>query len=162
MVLLTGLGVGMNARLALERRIRLLSSFERFIQRLSEQVRYTALPVADLLRTLADTREFSAFSLLQDTVKRISSDGEFRTVWQKTVKNRYREWALSEEEATLMIDFAEGLGTADVKGEIHHCERYAQLVRDCLDRRKEEVQMRGRLYTALGLCGGSAAALLLL
>lgn len=140
----------------------MLSLFERFIQRLSERIRYTAQPIGEVLCSLLETTEFSSFSLLRDTVSNLSVDGEFRGAWQNAVKGHCREWALSERETTLLLDFADGLGTADITGELHHCEQYIRLVRDCLEQRKEEGRTRRGLYTALGLCGGSAAALLLL
>lgn len=140
----------------------MLSLFERFIQRLSEMIRYTAQPIGEVLRSLQDSAEFSEFSLLRDTVSNLSADGEFRPAWKASVQDHCREWALSERETTLLLDFADGLGTADVTGERHHCEQYTRLVRDCIERRKEEARTRGGLYTALGFCGGGAAALLLL
>lgn len=152
----------MTARRTLEHRIAMLSLFERFLERLSEQIRYTMLPIGEMLRALVDAAEFSTFPLLTDTVRNLSDDGEFRTAWKAAVRKRSREWALSEQEITLFLSFADGLGTADIAGEIHHCQHYARLVGDCLEQRKEEARTRGGLYTALGFCGGSAAALLLL
>lgn len=152
----------MTARHTLVHRITMLSLFERFLQRLSEQIRYTALPMGELLRSAADTEEFSTFPLLQDTVAHLSDDGEFRTAWKTAVREHCRGWVLSEQETTLFLDFADGLGTADITGEVRHCQHYAKLVGDCVQQRKEEMRTRGGLYTALGFCGGSAAALLLL
>lgn len=152
----------MTAQHTLKRRIAALSLFERFLQVLAEQIRYTAMSVADVLRTLADMPEFSTFTLLQEAVKRVSSDGEFRTAWRSAATEQCRAWALSEREKALFVDFADALGTADVVGEMRHCEQYARQIRDCLEERKEEARARSSLYVALGFCGGSALALLLL
>lgn len=152
----------MTARHTLKHRIEMLSLFERFLQGVSEQIRYTSMSVADVLRVLAEMPEFSTFSLLQDTVTRLSADGEFRPAWRSAVTEQCRAWILSEREVNLFLDFADGLGTADVIGEVHHCEYYSRRVRECLEERKEEARARGGLYMALGFCGGSAAALLLL
>lgn len=140
----------------------MLSLFERFLKGLSEQIRCTAMSVADVLRVLAAMPEFSAFLPLQETVKRLPADGEFRAAWRSAVEEQSRIWALSEEETKLFLDFAEGLGTADILGEVHHCEYYSRRIRECLEERKQEARVRGGLYMALGLCGSSAAALLLL
>ncbi len=152
----------MTARQTLKYRIAMLSLFERFLQGLSEQIRYTAMSVADVLRVLAKMPEFSTFSPLQETVKRLSADGEFRAAWRAAVTEQCRAWALSEQEMNLFLEFADGLGTADIIGEVHHCEYYSRRVRECLEERKEEARARGGLYMALGLCGSSAMALLLL
>lgn len=152
----------MSARHTLTRRIAMLSLFERFLQRFSESIRYSAMSVADVLRVLAEMPEFSAFPILRETVAHLSVDGEFRTAWRVTVTEQSRVWALSEQETELFLNFADGLGTADVVGEIHHCEYYSRRVRECLEERKEEAHTRGGLYMALGLCGSSALALLLL
>lgn len=152
----------MTARHTLTHRIVMLSLFERFLQRLSEKIRYTAMSVADVLRVLAETTEFSTFPLLQETIKRLSPDGEFRVAWRAAVTEQCRAWALSEQEMKLFLDFADGLGTADIIGEIHHCEYYSQRVRECLEERRVQARAQGGLYLALGFCGGSAMALLLL
>ncbi len=152
----------MTARHTLKHRITMLSLFERFLQRFSENIRYTAMSVADVLRVLAEMTEFSTFPLLQETIKRLSADGEFRIAWRAAVTEQSCAWALSEQEMNLFLDFADGLGTADIIGEIHHCEYYSRLVRECLEERKVEARTRGGLYMALGFCGGSALALLLL
>lgn len=161
-LLVTGLGVGMIAQNTLKRRITMLSLFERFLQSLSEQIRHTAKSVADVLRVLAEMPEFLTFLPLQQTVKRLSADGEFRVAWRSAVMEQCRAWALSEQEMSLFLDFSDGLGTADIIGEVHHCEYYSRRVRECLEERKEEARTRSGLYLALGLCGSSAVALLLL
>jgi len=152
----------MTARHTLKRRIDMLSLFERFLQGLSERIRYTAMSVADVLRLLAEMPEFSTFLLLQETVKHLSVDGEFRAAWRAAAMEQCRVWALSEQETNLFLDFADGLGTADIVGEVRHCEYYSRRIRECLEERKEEARARGGLYMALGFCGGSAVALLLL
>ncbi len=152
----------MTARRTLIKRITFLSLFERLLQQVSEKIRYTAMPMGEVFRSLANTSEFSAFSLLRETVTNLSSDGDFRSAWRESVHKHSCEYALSERETTLLLDFVEGLGTADITGELHHCEQYSRLVRVCLEERMTEAHTRSGLYTALGLCGGSAAALMLL
>ena len=152
----------MTAQHTLKHRVNMLSLFERFVKGLSERIRYTAMSVADVLRVLAAMPEFSAFAPLQETVKHLSADGEFRVAWRSAVEKQCRAWALSEEETKLFLDFADVLGTTDILGEVQHCEYYSRRVRECLEERKQEARTRGGLYMALGLCGSSAAALLLL
>lgn len=152
----------MMAQHMLKQRIAALSLFERFLQVLSEQIRYTTMSVADVLRVLADMPEFLTFTLLQETVKRLSADGEFRAAWRSSATEQCRVWMLSERERSLFLNFTDALGTSDVVGEIRHCEQYSRQVRDCLEERKKEACARSSLYVALGVCGGSALALLLL
>lgn len=162
LVLITGLCLGLMARRTLARRITALTTLERLLQRLAEQIRYTACPIGDVLRTLSETSEFAEYALLHDTVERLSGDGEFRVAWQEAVEQQRRSLSLSERETVLLRNFADGLGTADVAGEVRHCEQYACRIRECIEERKAEAHTRGGLYTVLGFCGGSAAALLLL
>ena len=162
LILLTGVGIGLTARHTLERRITVLSQFERLLQRLGDTIRFQALPVADALRTLADSAEFASCRWLTETAEQVAADGEFRAAWHATVKRYDREWSLSEGERALFDGFADGLGTSDVDGEVRFCEQYGAQIGACLAQRREEANTRRRLYVALGICGGSAVALLLL
>ncbi len=152
----------MAARQTLNRRINVLLLYERFLQGVSEQIRYTSKSVADVLRELAEMPEYLTFPLLQETVKNLSADGEFRKAWRAAANEQCRTWTFSEQEKDLFLSFVDGLGTSDVIGEIRHCEYYSRRIRECLEERKAEARTRGGLYMALGFCGSSAVALLLL
>lgn len=146
----------------LQRRIAMLARFEILIRRISEQIGGTAAPIGAILHTLSQTTEFGTFPPLVHTVKDMGDEGEFRVSWKQAAEVYGREWSLSEQERHLLVTFGFGLGEGDIVREQRRCEQYAEQVKDCLVKRRAEATTRGRLYTALGFCGGSAAVLLLL
>lgn len=161
LLILTGVGWGCAARHTLCRRLTLMQQTEHLLRYLAEQIRYTAAPVSELLRACAARADLTTFALLTDTVAALGADGEFRSAWQEAVETQQQAVSLTAEECTLLTEAVCLLGTADVAGECRHCEQYAERLRTHIHARTEELRVRGRLYTALGLCGGCAAALLL-
>lgn len=162
LIWLVGIGIGLLARQSLQRRCRVLMLTERLLQRMAVQIRFTAAPMDDVLRELADTDEFGRLPLLAEIVGRIPPNGDVRGAWQSALHDCGIEWGLSAEERALLCDFGDGLGTADIVGEVTRCEQYAERLHVCAKTAQQETARRGRLYTALGFCGGSAVALILL
>lgn len=140
----------------------MLECCERLIHRIAEYIRCTAAPIHEVLRTLAISEEWATFPFLKEVVARLSQDGGFSVAWVESVTRYAEEWGLSERERDVLTAFAAGLGKTDIEGECRYCEQYESYIRDCLQMRRTELQIHGRLYTVLGVCGGGAAALLLL
>ncbi len=130
--------------------------------RLAERIRYTAAPIGDILCELAACEGFADFSVLTDTARLVGEDGEFRSAWRQAVRIQQDRLAFTQEELTLMTEAVVLLGDGDALSEMRHCEQYAARLHTCVQRRSEDKRVRGRLYTALGLCGGCAVGLLLL
>ena len=162
LLMTAGVGYGISERRALLRRIGALERCERLIHRIAEHIRCTAAPMHEVLHRLAASKEWSTFPLLKEVVARLSEDGEFVIAWTEAVTRCAEEWRLSERERDVLTNFAAGLGKTDVEGEYRYCEQYESYLKDCLQIRRAEWQTHGRLYTVLGVCGGGAAALLLL
>jgi stage III sporulation protein AB len=129
---------------------------------LAEQIRCTAAPIGELLCACAERSEYSGWPILTQTAAHVRADGEFREAWRTAVCAQQNLLAFSAEERDVMSQAVCLLGTLDVAGELHHCELYGEKLRVCVECRTEELRVRGRLYVALGLCGGCAIALMLL
>ncbi len=128
-------------------------------EQLAERIRYTAAPLEDLLRSLAMTAEFQDLCLLRCAAAQPSGDP--RGALQTAVEHCAGELGLSAEDKRLLMEFAEDFGAADLAGEIQRCRQYAALFRDRHTTAHAEVRRKGRLYVTLGICGGSALALVL-
>lgn len=139
-----------------------LLCFERLIHRLCDAVRVQAVPIAHLLRTLADTAEFADFAPLRYVIQHLAADGAFSTAWHEAVSHYAKIWRLSDREITVIGSFADGLGTTDIRGVLQHGEQVRTRLAECVSDRRDEARLHGRMYVALGFCGSSALALLLL
>lgn len=151
MIFLTGSGCGLFKYLDLKHRSDLLLLITRFCEQLAEQIRYTAAPLDELLQTVASAPEFSSFGL-----SRVGTEDP-RSVLASGANNP----GFSMGDRRLFEEFAAGFGRADLEGEIQRCRQYAALFEERYRAAREDIRRRGRLYVTLGLCGGSALALVL-
>ena len=69
---------------------------------------------------------------------------------------------LSREDGMILERFVAGFGLADVEGAMRYCDEYRDVMDERLQQAREELRNKGRVWMALGTCGGLAAGLLLL
>ncbi|MBO5928603.1 MAG: stage III sporulation protein AB [Clostridia bacterium] len=158
LVLTAGVGLGWYEKQRQNSRIRALEWFERFLECTTEYIRFASLPIGKVLQELAKREEFSRFSLLQA----VANETDFRVAWQREIQPFSLEYSLSEREKELFSDFMNGFGKTDVIGEMHYCEQYRLQIHQCIETERTAVQSKGRLYIALGFCGGGLMGLLLI
>ena len=158
LVVVTGMSIGWNTKQSQSKRIRSLEWCERFLECAAQRIRFSALPIAELLKDLSFMEEFSQFSLLQAA----SNSEDFRASWQCELKYFAKEFSLSVREKELFSDFMNGFGKTDIVGEVHHCEQYHLLVHQCIEDVRIQVKQKGNLYLTLGFCCGGLIGLLFL
>ena len=122
---------------------------------------YTALPLPDLWRRLAQYEAFSAFSLVRDTVDGLSCHSFTDSFSAAVEKAAEADW-ISPATAQLLAEFARGCGSTDLQGQQAHVEYYRTLLSAEEEESRRLWQERGRVYRVLGLTGGVALALLLM
>lgn len=122
---------------------------------------YTALPMPDLWRRLAQSEGFAAFSLVQDVAKDVS-DTSFSSAFSVAVEKAEEEGLLLPSARQLLVEFAEGCGHTDLTGQQAHIEYYRTLLSAQEEESRRVWQEKGRVYRVLGLAGGVALMLLLM
>ena len=122
---------------------------------------YTALPMPQLWRRLAQGEGFTAFSLVQDTAKRLP-DTPFSVAFAQTVKEAEGEGLLLPSACQLLLEFGEGCGHTDLEGQQAHIAYYRELLSLQEGEATRLWQEKGRVYRTLGLTGGIALMLLLM
>ncbi len=132
--------------------------FERFLECAAERIRFSALPINELLKELSAMEEFLQFSLLQAAGKQT----DFRAAWKKELDRFSADFSLSSRERQLFSDFMSGFGKTDIVGEVHYCEQYRTLVHRCIEEVRVQTKQKGQLYLTLGFCGGGLLGLLFL
>ena len=60
------------------------------------------------------------------------------------------------------ISFAQNLGKADVNGEISHIQMYIDMLNDCVEDAKNNINSKSKLYRTLGVSFGLLISILLL
>lgn len=123
-------------------------------------MRYTALPMPDLWRRLAQGEGFATFSLVQDVAKAMPSVA-FSVAFSTAVEKVAQTGVLSPSVRRLLLEFGEGCGHTDLVGQQAHITYYRSLLAEQEEEARRTWQEKGRMYRVLGLTGGMALMLLL-
>lgn len=121
---------------------------------------YTALPMPELWRRLAQNEGFAAFPLVRDTAE-LLPDTPFSTAFSRAVEKAEQQGLLLTPARQLLLEFAEGCGHTDLVGQQAHIEYHRTLLSAQEEEARRVWQEKGRVYRVLGLAGGVALMLLL-
>lgn len=81
--------------------------------------------------------------------------------WHRAVAGAGESDALTDRDCELLLHFGEGLGKSDVEGQLAHCAAFEELFADRLQSTRQELSVKGKLYSTLGMIGGAGLALML-
>ena len=122
---------------------------------------YTARPMPELWRRLAQHECFATFSLVGEVTAALARE-PFVSAFAAAVKQAQEEGALLPSAGRLLLEFGEGCGRTDLVGQQAHVEYYRTLLSAEEEEARRLWQEKGRMYRVLGLTGGVALALLLM
>lgn len=153
--------MGWRQTAALRRRVAVLEAAFRLAVWLTEQVRFSAAPLPELLTRAVDRPIYAPLELDSGLLRAVSERG-FAAGWRAHVARLARSWGLTDEDTALLTAFGEGWGTTDTEGQVAH----GCLFQRQLNRQKELAEQicreKSRVYTVLWSAGGLALILLLL
>lgn len=154
LVFCAGCGIGVQRAAQLRQRARRVRLLERLVSDLATQLRYQTPTVRELIEFLRAQPMYAPFGFLMQ----IGETGRFCDAWRGAVEG---DSALGAEEKLLLLELGGTLGTTDAEGQLCALSltltRFSALAAD-LERAAAE---KGRLYRALGILGGAAAAVVL-
>lgn len=122
---------------------------------------YTALPMPDLWRRLAQNEAFSAFSLVKHTAEGLAQ-ASFATAFSRAVDKAEQDGMVLPSAGQILREFAEGCGHTDLMGQQSHLEYYRTLLSAQEEQARCVWREKGRVYRVLGVTGGIALMLLLM
>ena len=144
----------------LDDRVRFWSEFLDFVHFAEASIRYTALPVPQLLERYC--RENGRLELIVLCREQLAQGQLLPNAWEHAATAAARHNALPENDLQLLRDFGAGLGTSDVEGQLSHCGLFASAASELRQNAKEERQRKGRLSVLLGVLLGLGMDLVLL
>lgn len=136
-------------------RVEKLEAFQHFLSAAKSEIRYSALPVEEILRKHSEGIEF--FSL----IPKKTSGESWAESWDRAVRAGAAREGFSPKDFKLLTGFGEEFGSSDTAGQIAHFNLYESLVSSALEEAKGERNRKSKLYRMLGIFGGTAAAILL-
>ena len=137
-------------------RVEKLEAFLRFLSAAKTEVRYSAVPVQQILQ-----RHGEGLSFLRDCTADCAGGEGFAEAWRRAVGSRAGAEGFSARDGELLLLFGDGFGASDTDGQISHLELYSGLFGEALDRAREDRDRKSKLYLTLGIFAGLSAALLL-
>lgn len=140
----------------LEMRVERLEEFLRFLSSAQTEIRFSALPVEQIVQRHGGDLEF-----LQRCGDCFQKGVDFMSAWQAGVNSCAKNSGFNERDMELLKGFGRGFGVSDTDGQLSHCALYCELTAQSLKDAKEEKERKSRLYQMFGVFSGMAAALLL-
>lgn len=126
------------------------------------QLEYLLLPIQDLLKNLASKKELNKLKFIYNTEQYLNLGLSFYSAWEKAITEHSKLSDLKTEDINLLVAFGKEFGTTDLKGQLKLCSLYEKLIEEELERAKSFKEKYNELYSALGILGGIAAAILLI
>lgn len=157
MLILSGTAVGYMASHRLSMRAAFLSQYIKFISFCETQIRFSAIPIIEILKRQQDSPYISPF--IKNCIKRMETGVPFPKAWGDSSNEISKDMGLTEEDINLIKDFGISLGESDVEGQISHCKLNIKLMNDVLDLAVENKKKKGRIYIMLGSFSGIAIVL---
>ena len=122
---------------------------------------YTAQPMTDLWRRLAQCEGLCTFSLVRDTASALS-ESPFADAFAAAVERAAEVGDVLPATRETLLAFGEGCGHTDLEGQQAHISYYRTLLTAQEEEAHRRYKEQGRVYRVLGLTAGVALALLLM
>lgn len=125
-------------------------TLQKFINELKAsvtQIRYSSDNLCDIF-----SDKFSGFEFCDEQ--------PFLIQWNNLLKSY--DSKLKKSDIKLLLSFAQNLGKADVNGEISHIQMYIDMLNDCVEDAKNNINSKSKLYRTLGVSFGLLISILLL
>ena len=156
-----GTGMGLYAAHRLRRRAVYLEMCGRLLQALWQEMSYTARPMTDLWRRLAQCEGLCAFSLVRDTASALATSS-FADAFAAAVERAAEVGDILPATRETLLAFGEGCGHTDLEGQQTHISYYRTLLTAQEEEARRRYAEQGRVCRVLGLTAGVALALLLM
>jgi stage III sporulation protein AB len=158
-----GYGAGREAATRARRRVAEVRSLEAALRVLASEVAFALTPLAPALRRAGRVAGGEVGALLAAVAAAVDRDGaDPETAWRVVLERWRARLAARPEDLEAMAELAASLGRSDREDQEGHVRRAAVRLGTLADRLAPEAERSARVFGALGLLGGLAAAILVL
>ncbi|QNK41261.1 stage III sporulation protein AB [Caproicibacter fermentans] len=137
-------------------RVESLESFLRFLSAAKTEVRYSAVPVVQVLK-----RHGTDFRFMRECAKQSDGGKGFAAAWKSAVVCFAKYDGFTARDREMLLSFGEDFGASDTDGQISHLELFSGLFGANLKSAREDRNRKSKLYLMLGIFAGLSSALLL-
>ncbi len=144
-----------------EKRVSVMDKIMLMINIVESQLRYSHMPVTDLLRILCDNMGLSELEFIKNCRERVCFGEPFPDAWRSSIETETVICRLLPELAVNLAAFGADIGSTDLESQLSGCEYYKQIFSAQLELQREKSQKYKKLFPPLGLLLGISAAIMI-
>ncbi len=144
-----------------KKRVSVIGEIMLMINVVESQLRYSHLPVTDLLRVLSENTGFSELVFIKECRERVCFGEPFPDAWRECVKAQTEFCHLLPDAAKQLASFGADIGSTDLESQLSGCEYYKQIFSSELELQREKSQRYAKIFPPLGLLAGISAAIII-
>lgn len=143
-------------RTALFREILLMISI------VESRLRYSRLPVADLLCVLDENKGLSQLGFIKTCREKVCFGAAFPEAWRESVDGEPELCRLLSDSAVYLAGFGADIGSTDLDSQLSGCRYYSEIFNRELEIQQEKSQKYSKVFPTLGMLLGISAAILII
>jgi len=140
-------------------RVAALEAALHLLRETQAQLRFLALPAADLLAQLCRREALRPLPFLPRCQALTLENIPFPQAWRQALDEE--PGALQPQDKAQLLFFGESIGATDIDGQLSACALCAELLEAQLQAAAQDCRKYGKLLPMLGLLGGAGIAILL-
>lgn len=145
-------------------RLLLLKEMKYMYQLLQNEIRYTALPLPEIFKSIAGKlKEPFGSALLRVSENMAWEKGEsFQRVWEEEMQKSFFHLPLTGRQKALLLRFPESTGLFQAEGQAKAMQRQLEELDRWIARLEEEEKSKNKVIMSLGIAAGVFLSILLL
>ena len=156
LIIVSGTFIGIYASERLKEKVSFFEQYIIFLTHVRTTVSYTSANIKELLTV--NTSVPLVRPVLRDTLILLERGISLEEAWRGAVDIHVKD----KEDKKLICYFGDNFGRSDVSGELNKLDLHCEFVKQRLDRLREELKTKQRLYRVIGMFCGVLTAVILI
>ena len=144
-----------------QRRVSLLEMVILMITSGESRLRYSCLPVGDLLKALNENEALSELCFIRTCREKVCFGMDFYTAWRESIESETEYCTLLGKSVKSLISMGSELGSTDLDGQLSCCEYYKKIFENDLEEQREKSIKYSKLFPSMGFLLGISAVILI-
>lgn len=145
-----------------QKRVSVLETVILMITSGESRLRYSCLPIGDLLRILNENETLSELHFIKTCREKVCFGMDFYSAWKESIESETEFCRLLGKSAKSLISMGSELGSTDLEGQLSCCRYYKKIFESDLGEQREISMKYSKIFPSLGLLLGVSAAILII
>ena len=159
LIIICGTLGGIYASLISKNKAAFLEQYLIFLNQVRTMIGYGHMSVRDIFRELKNISVIEP--VLTDTEAFLDDGENFENAWKKSVDKNMKNMYFDRADIEAVYFFGRSFGLTDKDGEISKIELHSQMMKERLDRLKNDIASKTKIYRILGMFGGVLTAVMI-